>query len=62
MNLPKTWVWTRRAFGPERALWAARDMRWPASCPEVVGVGSKDVARTAWECDSLERRIAAGRV
>ena len=47
--LPSTWIWTRRGFGQDGVLYAARDTRWAPNVPDLVGVGVADVVRQAFE-------------
>jgi hypothetical protein len=48
-GLPRTWVWTRQAFGQDRSLYAARDTRWDPTVPDLVSTSRADVIRQAKE-------------
>jgi len=50
--LPRGWVWTRRAFGPDFCLFAARDTRWNPKVPDIVDSSEEGVIRYAEECEA----------
>lgn len=59
-RLPATWVWTRRAFGPDACLYECRDTRWPATVPGIVASSEADAIRQARECHHEAHRKTTG--
>ena len=53
-ELPLGWVWTRKAYGPDFTLWAARDSRWEPTVPDVVDTHPTRVAEYARVCAKVQ--------
>ena len=53
-GLPPTWLWTRRMFGQDNMLWAARDTRWEPVVPDLVSTSEADVIRQANEIEDAQ--------